>query len=571
MLLGQEAKTPRLGRINLIIVGQNEMHIVGDQLQNPLTRERNARDRARLKELFPDLSRCSENHFLALRGYLQNCPESFFNEAAYAYLLEWLKRRDATGRPALHAYLAGNNPEINRALLFLREINSESWHDELLRNWDDYDLIRFIDKHVHRTYLRLVEAILFPLVRGVAYFSRLDRGKGTDGLDVWSTVQELSGSAASCLVQSYRHIVRNAIAHGGITYLQHEVRYRDKKGNQETRGISDIIRLCDDLLDTCNGLAAALKVFLIVSRHLGYLLPQQILLEELQEETHTPWWRIESCVQSEIGAQKQMLIYARPDSRDFLKIQWSAMQSGIMAEFFAPGYDRYFLSLRSPKAGPGWTAFDGKRLEQLRLADASDIAQYHGVVENNLVFCVPRLALPRALARIDTFAHSFRLNWPLAMERLRLQLKIPHVVCRNASLHPNSWSLVLTGEVVINEFNDRLGLGIVHKWRRRIIRTALKAARRTAGWLTAARYLPLGYARLALFRKNYRRRRLSGFGLGEDLVCTVQFQRIRRIRSPDIMGSTIEASGKWRIAWNRAWLEAAGHRTHVLDGYSADA
>jgi hypothetical protein len=72
----------------------------------------------------------------------------------------------------------------------------------------------------------------------------------------------------------------------------------------------------------------------------------------------------------------------------------------------------------------------------------------------------------------------------------------------------------------------------------------------------------LGYARVAIFSSDFRRRRLSSFGLNPELVCTVQLQRIRRIKSPDIMGATIETSGKWRIAWNRAWIDSGGQLTN---------
>jgi hypothetical protein len=78
--------------------------------------------------------------------------------------------------------------------------------------------------------------------------------------------------------------------------------------------------------------------------------------------------------------------------------------------------------------------------------------------------------------------------------------------------------------------------------------------------LSGSAYLPLGYAHVAVFRRDYRRRRLSGFGLGNDLVCTVRLQRIRRIKSPDVLGSTVETMGKWRIAWNKAWLETRGQK-----------
>ena len=81
----------------------------------------------------------------------------------------------------LRHYLREAENEINRALFFLREINAERWHDRVL-NDDEHELVRFVDRHIHPTYLRLTEAVLAPLTRPVAFFSRLARGKGTDGL-----------------------------------------------------------------------------------------------------------------------------------------------------------------------------------------------------------------------------------------------------------------------------------------------------------------------------------------------------------------------------------------------------
>ena len=76
-------------------------------------------------------------------------------------------------------------------------------------------------------------------------------------------MQELETLPAHRYVRQYRHIIRNGIAHGGITFLQREIKYRDKKGNEETVDTRSVVRLCDDLLDTCNGLAVALKIFCI--------------------------------------------------------------------------------------------------------------------------------------------------------------------------------------------------------------------------------------------------------------------------------------------------------------------
>jgi hypothetical protein len=439
------------------------MHTLHKQLQNPLTRQRDARDRARLASAFPALQSCSEPHFLALRRYLDNRPEKFFDETAYETYLGWLQRRDGKDGEALEEYFLRYDGEINRALLFLREINSEEWHDRPLQTGNEYDLVRFIDKHVHPTYLRLIEAVLSPLTRPVAHFSRLDRGKGADGLDVWSVMQELERSPADCLIRPYRHIIRNGIAHGGITFLQNEIRYRDKKGNEETFGTASVVRLFDDLLDTCNGIAAAIKVFFLLSRDRSCISLRELLVEELQEQTWTPWWAIEGCVESKIVGKSQLIVYARPDSRHYAKVQWSTIQSGILAEFFAPGYDRYFFSLRSRNAWPGWAAFDGKKLRDFREAGVDDLSLYSGIVEDNLIFYVAQPAMPALLAKLDTLAESFRINMPIAMQHVRENLGIPRIVCRNAAVHRNSWGAVLNAEVVIEGVDDEAAVSVIRK------------------------------------------------------------------------------------------------------------
>ncbi len=261
------------------------MHAIHEKLHNPLTLARDAADRARLKLLFPDLAGFPKPHFLALRPYAKECPERFFNQAVHALMLDWLKDRDDRQQDKLLEYFASADAELSRAMLFLRQINAEDWHDTSLATGDDFDRVRFIDRHLHAAYLRLVEGVLAPFIRPVAYFTRLDRGKGTEGLDVYNLVQELSTTPMAPCVDSYCHTVRKGIGHGGITYMQTDIRYRDKKGNEETLDVWSVIRLCDDMLDACDGLASALKVFLILSRDKGYRLPQELLVEELVEET----------------------------------------------------------------------------------------------------------------------------------------------------------------------------------------------------------------------------------------------------------------------------------------------
>ena len=345
--------------------------------------------------------------------------------------------------------------------------------------------------------------------------------------------------------------------------LQREIRYRDQKGSEETLDSTSVIRLLDDLLDTCNGLAAAFKVSLLISRDQGYVPPRELMLEALQEHTWAPWWTIEGCVEAEIAGRSQLTVYARPDSRDYSKILWSTIQSGILSESLAPGYDRYFFSLRSRKALPGWAAFDGRKLRALREKGTEELSGYHGIVEDNVVFYVPQPAIPKILTRIDTLATSIRIAIPTAVQKMKEVLGAPRMSCRNAALHRNSWGAVLNGSVVIEGLDSQEIVRAIRKNCGLIVKIGRRHARRESGF-SLATLMPTGYAQIAVFRRDYRRRRLSGFGLGDDLVCTVRLQRIRRIRSPDIIGSTIETRGKWRIAWNKAWLDAVGQQ--VLAG-----
>ena len=529
------------------------------QLQNPLTRERDQVDRERILLSFPTLGRNSEQYALVLRRYLDSRPEKFFDRPAFDSYLGWIQKIVQTRAKQLKAYLSQFGSEIDRAFLFLRELNLEQWHDGPLNIGDDYDQIRMIDRHVHPAYLRLLEGVFTPLLRPIAYFSRTDRKKGVEGLDVWSITEELKGQPEEHLIRHYRHTIRNGIAHGGISFLQREIRYRDHRGNEETLATADAIRLFDDLLDVCNGVAAATKAFFLTSRGQCYAPPRELMIEALQELTWAPWWAIEGCVEAEIGGRSQLTVYAKPDSRDYRKVFWSTVQSGILIESLAPGYDRYFFSLRTPKALPGWAAFDGNKLRALREKKTNELSDYKGILEGNGIFYVPRPAIPSFLARVDTLATSVRMAIPIAVEKIREGLGKPRIVCRNANVHRNSWGAVLRGGVVIDGLDGQEIVRAIRKNCHLIVKTSKRYARRKGGF-NAAHLLPIGYAQVSVFRRDYRERRLSSFGLADDLVCTVRLQRIRRIKAPDILGSTIEIRGKWRIAWNKAWLASVGQQ-----------
>lgn len=528
------------------------MDTVDSILENFLMRETHARQRVQLIVSFPELTSCPHQHFLALRKYVVSTPQRFYARPVYSSFLVWLNTRDAKSRIHLKDYLADHSAELNRSFLHLSETNAYDWHDDFGK-LDDYELIGFVDQQINPAYLRLVEAVFAPVLRVSAHFSRTDRGKGTDNLDVFNVVEELRKTDLSEAVNPYRHIMRNGIAHGGITYLDSQICYRDKQGNEERYSHTDVVRIFDEMLDTCNALILALSVFLLSRQDDGYELLQQLLLEELSEETKTPWWAVIGCTPSAFAHLNQLILHVRARTLDYNKVLLSAFQSGVLAERFAPGYDRYFLSIRSDRSGPGFAAFNGQKLKQLRVNGKASLEDYQGVIEENLVFFVPRFTLPRFMNRIGTVLTYVRLHWPLVIADLRKQLGWVNLTIREARIHRNSWGCVLTGSIYVSSSSSEITQDTIRKSCGRLIRKALCYARKNTSRLSGVRYLPLGYARISVFCKDSRRRQL--FGLGRNLVGTVQFQRIRRIKTPDILGSTIERRGKYRIAWNRAWLD----------------
>lgn len=525
-----------------------------DSLRNALTVRRDDHDRSELQRLFPELLFCSHRHYLSLRRYLKGSPERFFDRESFKLYLEWLATRDGTARQELQDYFNSHLFEINDALVLLSKLNAQDWHDAIVNFGNGYDPLNLIDTQAHPAYVRLTEGVLAPLARVLAYFSRLGRGAGTADLDIYQIAQELKATSVGSLLSSYRHTVRNGIAHGGITYREGSIQYRDKRGNKEVLEAKEMIQLTDDLVDVCNGMAAAIKVFFILNRGLGYEHPDALVIDELREETTCPWWEIQGCLASTIGNVKQLVIYVYANTYDYQKAFYSVIQTGALAGFFAPSFGRYFITIKSRKAHPGWAAFDGNRLCSLATAEDSELADYVTALEEGMVFYVPNVRLPPFVYWLSTVLASVRTNWPIVSEELRRLRGNPNCLVRNAEMHRNSWGAVLRADAWIEAADSDTIVDIVRMKRRRIVALARSHALRNGSCTLLARFLPIGFAHINVYRTDYRRRRLAGFGLGEDLVCTIRLQYLKRIKSPDIFGGTVDHDGPWRIVWNRAWL-----------------
>lgn len=492
---------------------------------------------------------------------MEHLPEKYFNKTIYEETLSWFNQRHVSNRQELKNFFDQESNDLSKAFQYLLRINTAEIHDDNITGADDLDLLRNIDENIHPVYLRLVEAVFSPLIKPVAFFSRIDRNKSTEGLEIYSSVGEIKTTQLRAIVEPYNHDMRNGIAHGGIRFHMNEIEYIDKKGNSVIIYNRDVIKIFDELVDVCNSVSLAIKVFLLSHKTDGYKFPLYFLIEELMSETETNWISVEGCVETAMQQGKQLIIYVKPNSTDVSKIQFLLLHIAILAECLAPGFDRYFLSIKSELCMHGWAIFNGKKLQEARESQANDDSKYINVFESNGLFIVPNFKLPKLIYQLDNLKEAIYNNFKVQIDIFRKSLLKAQTFTKNCKMHRNSWGMVLSGEIVIevqahNEIAEYIRANCNN-----LIAKVFKKAKKDKSLFSVEKYLPLGYARISVFSKQLRKRQLSGYGLGDALVCTIQIQRIERIKSPDIFGSQIEQIGRYRIAWNRNWLTNASGRS----------
>lgn len=523
-------------------------------MKNPILGKVHEAQAAKLAEQFPTLNSVNDRNILTLWKYVEQKPHRFFSEFAFQTFLQELSRLNDDDHLALKKLIHDKIGNINNAFRHIEEINGFSWHDDPMQSEDDYRKLMLIDQYLNPAYLRLTEAVLKPLLMIPAYFSRRNRGRSTEKLELYDISIELAETDLNKLLHPYQAVVRNGIAHGGVTYGANRIRFSDKKGNSKELRDDEVIQLFDDLLDVCNGMVAAISGFLLGQPDAEYPRPQHLQIEELRTETQTPYWTVIGWLPSKQINGSQLIIYVEVQTLDYQKALFSSFQTAVLAERLAPGYDRYFLSLTQPNGWRGFGAFNGTKLAAHREQD-HEINQYNDVLEDTGLFFVPRIKLPKIFRKISSLWLSYRVHGQLIASECRKSLGLCKVIVRQAEIHRNAWGVVLKADVVLEGDGEQIEQANVRRQCKALIRKSLRKARHEKPYTSILRYLPLGYARVHIFQKDYRRRLLMNFGLAEDMVGTVQIKRIGRIKAPDITGSTIEQKGSVRIAWNHRWLE----------------
>lgn len=521
----------------------------------PITERINEYRGRKIVEKFPELENCGHSNFLSLWKYLNRIPEKCFDKRAAHDIYHILLNK--TDNEIKEILSGGISKLLNIAYKSLNEINSLRFHDhEKTKN--EYELMSWIDTQIHPNYLKLIESVFANLILLIASYENSKSGKELGKLKVFQRVLYLEKTGLGYLSEPYERTVRNAIAHGNVVYKHRDIIYSDWKG-EVVLPVSHPIFLFDRLLDICNGLALGMTLYFFTKFEnllkQNVKLPQAILVEELVFSTEAPGWKVTGCLESEITENRtQLMVYTRDRFLDAWKAQYHAFRAAVLAEKLAPGYDRYFISLKSKfgKLGEtGFAPFIGSELRKLRAKGAGSIEDYTGVLEEGLFFFFPKIKLPRFIFKISNFLTVFKIHYRVSKEEMKEYFRSFELLPRYLKLHRTKYHAVINGSLVVIPKKPIPFEIIIRKNAKLIIKKAIRNARKKTKFLSLSKYLPVGYVRVNVLSKDFRLRDIIAPGLIPELLCTLEIKRLKRIKAPDIWGGIPEKTRGVKIVWNK--------------------
>ena len=140
---------------------------------------------------------------------------------------------------------------------------------------------------------------------------------------------------------------------------------------------------------------------------------------------------------------------------------------------------------------------------------------------------------------------------PLKLKELNEVYKQIFIDPRYTEIHRNGHHCVVNARVVIKPHSNKNVEDLIRDNYGSIVKETVKAARKREKIIDSSKYLPLGYALISVYSEDFRIRKLKNSGLIHELLCTIEFKRLKKIRTVDIAGGKPEIIKRFRIVWNK--------------------
>jgi len=510
--------------------------------------------RKEILKAFPNLG-AIDRVPLTFWKYLDSRPEKFYSERIFSETLAIYSDFLAKHFIDFVDFLKDQTGEINLAYRHLSEINLLDFHDIVLPT-DEIELIKLCDYSILPNYLRLLEGVYYVLINSVVAFTQLEKGKSIPNLPLFNRVEIISRSYPE-FSNLYYNIIRNGIAHGGVSYGNRDVTFVDDKGNTETFSVTWIIKEFDYLLDFCNAIMLALLHFYYENRSIlnsnEFYLPISFLFEELKSELQAPGWEIRGCIESETYNKKSQLnIFAGDSFYDKYRLIHYTIRTIRAAYLLSPRFNRvfqrFFISFSSKKYHRGFISFDGSRIKDLLDSGVDETSAYIQGMDVPLVF---HRGLPFRRIFLYGFSLVDGINTiiPFQYKKYQESLNRLDIERRYIDVKQEKFKTFIKVSVIIK--NDTPGLEpLIRKEIRSIVRISKQYAKWELPLFSLKRLYPVSFIHINVMLKDFRKRDLKGPGLIPELICTVEQGRKKRKKIVDIMGGVPEVFGNIRLVWN---------------------
>lgn len=521
---------------------------------NQLTEEYHNYKRRILSSKFSELENCDHNSYLSFWKYLNDIPDRFYSKNTAKMIFEWYVRIQKSDDTILASLLKKHKINLNMALERLDKMNQLKFHDRDLSS-DSIDAIKFVDNYINPNYLKLIEGVYANFILPMSDYERIKRNANLEGFDLFNRVQELKRNKSFIyLTDLYNNTMRNAIAHGGIIYNDREIVYKDRKNTSKYK-FNEVISFFDNTIDMCNGLALGMQLYFVTENKFieknRIVMPLSMLRNELISQANAPGWTIKDCIQGEFAnGKKQLIIYTKNHILDPIKLYYMILRSVILAESFIPNFDRYFFRIESRYSLDGWAGYDGKILKKIRISKSRDIGLYKEALENDMIFFVPIIKLPRLLFQLVNFITIIKMLMAVKWNEFKEEFIPLSVDTRKINIHRQKYRAVIHGSVILT-CNDKIPLrNLIQTKAKYLIKKSVKSARKSVSIISLLKYLPIGFIKLNVYTRDFRIRDLGNSGLIPDLICTIEYNRLKEIQTIDIYGGIPQVIDDIRIVWN---------------------
>lgn len=336
----------------------------------------------RVADLFPSLRDRPASDRFELLSYSVDRPQRFFNRIVYRSIYDLL---NAINYNFIAAVPDTIRLRFENAVSLLRSYNQQykeasidySEHKEALRY--------YLHEHVFTDYLQLSENIYVGLLHYLLYAFYSQNPERYKNFPAGLIIDE----PRSIINQATRHfklpavfdpLIRNAIAHGGVSFGENQVRFFDRNDKAINLSLEDARKLAEQLLDACNGIMAAIFERLKVHNNFSEIA----LLANQQEiaKMRTAFLVPEVFYYVERADGKQMEIHGHCHHWRWEELQLDIIRCLVIAREKHPEITYFSISLRDNRGMPHFYHINATDISNLD-DDVKSIRSLHDIMQKN--------------------------------------------------------------------------------------------------------------------------------------------------------------------------------------------